>query len=101
MAKGKSVFFCQECGYESSKWMGQCPACHAWNSFVEEAAPSVHKTGGKRPGLRESLPVKLSQVSFDQEQKISTDISEFDRVLGGGVVRGSLVLGGGDPGIGK
>ncbi len=107
MAKSKSVvFFCQECGYESPKWMGQCPGCKAWNSFVEEpAAPK--KSGSAGPaGARVArgeapAPVTLSQVAARDEERFSTGMAELDRVLGGGIVPGSLVLVGGDPGIGK
>ena len=96
MAKGKNVtvFFCQECGYETSKWMGQCPGCKAWNTFVEERVSiSSGKMGGasKTKGLGEKAePVKLSDVSMDNEERMSTQIEELDRVLGGGIVPGSL-----------
>lgn len=104
MAKAKDVaFFCKECGYESSKWLGQCPACKEWNSFVEE--PKAPKTAGKggitRPVLDLAKPVAINEVSTAEHARISTHISELDRVLGGGIVPGSLVLVGGDPGIGK
>ena len=102
MAKEKTVFFCQNCGYESAKWMGQCPSCREWNTFVEEKVKpqSASKTNG--PNKRErSTPVRLSDVSMLKEERISTGISELDRVLGGGIVHGSLLLIGGDPGIGK
>ncbi len=105
MAKAKTVFFCKECGFESAKWLGQCPGCHAWNSFVEEPSASGKKgrSGGSAAaagyGSREPMPLK--QVSTDAEERIHTGIREFDRVLGGGIVKGSLVLVGGDPGIGK
>lgn len=103
MAKAKTVFFCKECGFESVKWLGQCPGCHAWNSFVEEPA-AVGKKGrsgsvAANYGSREPMP--LGQVSMGAEERIHTGIREFDRVLGGGIVKGSLVLVGGDPGIGK
>lgn len=103
MAKGKAVsaFFCQNCGYESSKWMGQCPACHEWNSFVEEPViKSPHATG---QGVRrvDRPPVSIDEIKGDKEERFTTDIEEFDRVLGGGIVPGSLTLVGGDPGIGK
>lgn len=100
MAKGKvNVFFCQECGYESSKWAGQCPACKAWNSFVEE---KVDKKSSKTiREIKDVTTYKVSEIEDEQEVRISTCISEFDRVLGGGIVKGSLVLVGGDPGIGK
>ena len=100
MAKNKSVFFCGECGYESAKWLGQCPACKAWNAFCE--APAVKKGGSSlREGMAASLPVKIKDVSLETDERVTTGISELDRVLGGGIVKGSLVLVGGDPGIGK
>ena len=104
MAKAKAtVFFCKECGYESSKWMGQCPACREWNTFVEEpvAKKSASAHGGTvRQGLAPK-PVLLSEVSIEEQDRISTGYPELDRVLGSGIVAGSLVLVGGDPGIGK
>ncbi len=100
MAKGKkSVYFCQECGYDSAKWMGQCPKCRAWNTMVEEQV-STKKAAYSEPKARVK-PVVLSQVASDNEDRISTGIGELDRVLGGGIVRGGLILVGGDPGIGK
>ena len=105
MAKGKTVFFCRECGNEFPKWMGQCPACKAWDSFEEAPAPSGSsakiKTAGKQDGLHRVEPVKLSVIDRGEEERVRTGIAELDRVLGGGVVPGSLVLVGGDPGIGK
>lgn len=103
MAKGKaSVFFCQNCGFESSKWMGQCPGCKEWNSFVEEI---VDRKGGVsasvKKAVEEAKPIPLSKVLSTDEERTSTDMKELDRVLGGGIVKGSLVLVGGDPGIGK
>lgn len=118
MAKGKStLFFCRECGYESAKWLGQCPGCRQWNTFVEEpsgkkeAAPkrglgsgSVYGEGAvKKPGAG-SVRVKasyLSEIPMDEQDRMNTGYGELNRVLGGGVVKGSLVLVGGDPGIGK
>ena len=101
MAKSRTTaFFCKECGYESSKWQGQCPGCKAWDSFVEE--PVVRTSTGKavaRKEIRE--PSRLSEVQFSEETRIISGIEELDRVLGGGIVVGSLVLVGGDPGIGK
>ena len=103
MAKGKStVFFCQNCGYESTKWMGQCPGCRQWNSFVEEKVPA--KTAGthrKEGDRRREEPVCLSEESIQGELRMPTHMGELDRVLGGGIVPGSLTLVGGDPGIGK
>ena len=100
MAKSKTVFFCGECGYESAKWLGQCPACKAWNAFSE--APALKKGGSSlKPGVAASLPIKIKDVSLESDERVTTGISELDRVLGGGIVKGSLVLVGGDPGIGK
>lgn len=102
MAKGKTVFFCKECGFESGKWLGQCPSCKLWDVFVEE--PVVKKSSSSKVGnIRVQLnePTKLSNVATSEDDRILTDIEEFDRVLGGGIVIGSLVLVGGDPGIGK
>ena len=102
MAKGKNktVFFCKECGYESTKWLGQCPGCKVWDSFVEE--PTIKTSTGRtitKATARE--PYKLSEVQFSEETRMVSGIGELDRVLGGGIVVGSLVLVGGDPGIGK
>ncbi len=101
MAKGKTVFYCQSCGYESSKWMGQCPGCREWNTFVEEAVITSGNSHRKPSGVRKEEPTLLSKVSRENNRRISTNIQEFDRVLGGGIVSGSMVLVGGDPGIGK
>lgn len=107
MAKGKSqtIFFCQECGHESSKWMGQCPGCKAWNTFVEErvtiSAKGLGGTVRGGAGVLKAEPAKLSEVSMSNEERVKTGIEELDRVLGGGIVHGSLTLVGGDPGIGK
>lgn len=99
MAKIKTVFFCKECGYEASKWMGQCPACKQWDTFTEE--PVAKKGTKSRGGFKNTEPELLSKVAAAEDQRILTGIQEFDRVLGGGIVTGSLVLVGGDPGIGK
>ena len=105
MAKAKkTAFFCQNCGYESAKWMGQCPACREWNTFVEE--PTAAKTPAGNQGLGSHSaagrkPVHLMEISTGKEERIPTGIGELDRVLGGGIVPGSLTLVGGDPGIGK
>ena len=103
MAKdNRSIFFCQNCGYESAKWMGQCPACRQWNTFAEETV--LPKNGKGRPSGKRNAPAaakSLSEIALDEEDRIRTGIGELDRVLGGGIVRGSLILIGGDPGIGK
>lgn len=102
MAKGKTtLFFCQNCGYESAKWQGQCPGCHEWNTFVEEPAVKSGSSVKRKSTVAGVKPVQLSQISTDEEQRISSGIRELDRVLGGGIVPGSLMLVGGDPGIGK
>ncbi|MCR4923067.1 MAG: DNA repair protein RadA [Lachnospiraceae bacterium] len=104
-AKKTSVFFCSNCGNESAKWMGQCPVCKEWNTLVEEPVGSGKnlKSGIKRKGAVSSdhAPSKLSAIEVREDDRISTKLEEFDRVLGGGIVPGSLVLVGGDPGIGK
>lgn len=101
MAKAKkSIYFCQNCGHEESKWLGQCPMCKEWNSFVEEKV-TVSKGSASKGAVREANVVTLASVATDQEDRMQTRIEELDRVLGGGVVPGSLVLVGGDPGIGK
>lgn len=100
MAKTKTVFFCKECGYESVKWLGQCPGCKEWNSFVEEPVQKKSVTGNALRGER-TRPSLLRDVITTDTARISIGIGEFDRVLGGGIVQGSLVLVGGDPGIGK
>lgn len=99
MAKSKTVFFCKECGYEAGKWMGQCPGCKQWDTFVEE--PVVKKTAKGISAVNLTKPELLSQVTTLEDDRLLTGIKEFDRVLGGGIVIGSLVLVGGDPGIGK
>ena len=101
MAKQKTVYFCSECGHESSKWMGQCPACKQWNTFVEEKAAPATRKGGAKAGKTSASPMNISQITIQEEERISTGIRELDRVLGGGIVTGSLSLVGGDPGIGK
>ena len=101
MAKGKkSIYFCQECGHEESKWLGQCPMCKGWNVFVEEKV-SKSKGSGSLKIMREAELLPLSKVSTEDQARVKTTMNEFDRVLGGGIVKGSLVLVGGDPGIGK
>jgi len=106
MAKIKTSFFCQNCGAQSPKWTGKCPSCGEWNTFVEEvihkeeAGPGTWKTG-KSNDKRASKPQKLQEINFEEHPRIVTDDPELDRVLGGGIVPGSLVLIGGEPGIGK
>ena len=105
-SKAETVFFCKNCGYESAKWLGQCPACHEWNSMTEAPGRDrgAAKTGrGITSGRAASrpAPVSLDAIELSAEQRTGSGSSEFDRVLGGGIVKGSLVLVGGDPGIGK
>ena len=103
MAKGKkTVFFCQNCGHEETKWLGQCPMCKEWNTFVEEKviASSVSASVKTDRDIEKKI-VALSQVNTDEQKRFQTGMKELDRVLGGGIVPGSLVLVGGDPGIGK
>ena|SRR5680860_1143358 len=108
MAKTKVAFFCTECGNETARWQGQCPACGEWNSLVEELKPKAGRSraGGKAaagPGSSgpAARPAPLSAVRTDATERWSTGIRELDFVLGGGVVPGSLILLGGEPGIGK
>ena len=103
MAKGKSaVYFCQSCGYESAKWMGQCPGCHEWNTFVEELVDkkTAAKAGGKQSQPK-AKPQTFASIELSEEHRMTSGMPELDRVLGGGIVPGSMVLVGGDPGIGK
>ena len=100
MAKAKkSVYFCQNCGHEESKWLGQCPMCKEWNTFAEEKVVSIK--GQKSSEEKQVQAVTLSSVTTDEDERMKTELVELDRVLGGGIVPGSLVLVGGDPGIGK
>ncbi|MFH5186665.1 DNA repair protein RadA [Paenibacillus sp. TAB 01] len=102
MVKTKTKFCCQECGYESPKWLGKCPGCQSWNSFVEEVE-TVSKTQGVHSSLlrTKEKPVSIINIKSSEEQRIVTRNKELNRVLGGGLVPGSLLLVGGDPGIGK
>lgn len=102
MAKIKSVFICSECGYESPKWFGKCPGCGEWNTMQEEIKETVKgSASAKSRNLVYSKPVTVNEISTDDEQRFDTGFKELNRVLGGGIVKGSLVLLGGDPGIGK
>lgn len=101
MAKQKNVFVCQECGNESAKWMGQCPACKQWNTFIEEVKIKTKNVHTNNDIDIKNKPKKLSCIEMNEEKRLSTKIGELDRVLGGGIVKGSLTLVGGDPGIGK
>ena len=102
MAKAKSTaFFCRNCGYESAKWQGQCPGCREWNTFTEEPVVKVTGSAAVKKAAAEIAPVRLSEIHTDEKQRISSGMAELDRVLGGGIVAGSLMLVGGDPGIGK
>jgi len=107
MAKTKFAYFCQSCGFESPKWLGKCPSCQQWNTFVEEI---IEKSNGSVPDWkatssttqqRSNKPVEIPDIVFSEEQRMLTPDKEFNRVLGGGIVAGSLVLIGGEPGIGK
>ena len=101
-SKTKAMHVCQECGHESAKWLGKCPSCNAWSSFVEEVVITPAKNVKQQTRLGEiQKPLKLKEIGFEKEERIKTKIKELDRVLGGGIVNGSLVLVGGDPGIGK
>ena len=103
MAKAKTYYFCQECGYRSSSWLGKCPECGKWNTFVEEViqAPSAAKAATVQKTVVTSNPKLISEVTYSETTRIPTHCNEFDRVLGGGIVPGSLLLIGGEPGIGK
>ncbi|CDE11416.1 dNA repair protein radA [Clostridium sp. CAG:354] len=98
--KAKTIFVCNECGYESAKWMGKCPACNSWNTFFEEKL-STKVESGKREKKIQEAPKPLNSFVGQDAQRTSTGYAELDRVLGGGLVKGSLVLVGGEPGIGK
>ncbi len=102
MAKSKTIFFCQNCGTQSSKWIGKCPSCHEWNTYVEEVIQ--RDTGKKNLTFQNQItakPVKIKDIKSGNEARINSNDNEFNRVLGGGLVTGSLVLVGGEPGIGK
>src|SRR5438105_14936544 len=105
MAKTQTKFVCQACGYGSPRWLGRCPECEAWNSFVEEIRVVVKQAGPGRasaalPGTS-NRPAPITAVAAQMQSRLPTGIGELDRVLGGGMVSGALILVGGDPGIGK
>lgn len=103
MAKQKTIFICQKCGASSPRWQGQCHNCNQWNTFVEEIKSDPKKTPIARAGFAGSISkaTALADIKGKEHSRMSTNISEFDRVLGGGIVKGSVTLVGGDPGIGK
>lgn len=103
MAKSKSTFFCKNCGYQSSQWLGKCPSCGEWNSFVEEVIDRGENTKGKSTILQltHSTPKKIEDISLEDLPRVHSGFKELDRVLGGGIVAGSIILLGGEPGIGK
>src|SRR5439155_15318371 len=107
MSKTKTQFVCQSCGYMSPRWIGKCSECNTWNSFVEETSTVSHESSralGARASQRngEAIhPIRISEIDTSTEHRITTGIAEFDRTLGGGIMPGSIVLVGGDPGIGK
>jgi DNA repair protein RadA/Sms len=101
LMKTKTIFSCQQCGYQSPKWLGKCPDCGQWNSLVEERIQPTPAKGRGPAGLTRSQPAKFNEIILTQDDRFSTHLNELDRVLGGGVVAGSVVLIGGDPGIGK
>ena len=100
-AKPRSVYVCSECGYETAKWVGKCPNCNMWNTMTEEVSVSVKSPSVSSTKLNKATAMPLSQIDFAGETRYVTGISELDRVLGGGIVKGSVVLLSGDPGIGK
>ncbi len=102
MAKAKTTFFCRNCGYQSSKWLGRCPSCGEWNTFVEEiVSKPTDKHSGFNRGEHKSKPALIHEISAEKEERINTKSVELNRVLGGGLVPGSILLIGGEPGIGK
>ncbi|MCA1758214.1 MAG: DNA repair protein RadA [Bacteroidales bacterium] len=101
MAQTKSIYTCQNCGAQSSKWIGKCPACNEWNSYIEEVISKKQSTGKLSLQILGNQPLTLDNIETLQNKRISLPIEEFNRVLGGGIVPGSLILLGGDPGIGK
>ena len=103
VSKAKTVYVCQECGHETSRWMGRCPSCDSWNTLEEQTVvPEANfASAAAAPALPSTPALTLNQIPDDKLDRVATGIAEFDRVLGDGVVPGSLILIGGDPGIGK
>jgi len=101
MAKSKTVYFCQNCGAESAKWIGRCPACGEWNTYIEQQVSKTTKQSQVSYDSEKQFPQKIAEIKSKREGRISTKIAELDRILGGGLVPGSVVLIGGEPGIGK
>ena len=103
MAKNLNRFFCKECGYETIKWLGQCPSCKSWNTMVEAPKESkeTSRAFSRTSGVPRAEIKKLKEISLGKEDRMESGFPELDRVLGGGIVTGSLILLGGDPGIGK
>ena len=97
MGKERSLYICQSCGFASPKWLGKCPECQAWNTFLEETSSGKTDRGGRGGGGRTAAVQALSEITLSEEHRIVTGLAEFDRVCGGGIVPGSLVLVGGDP----
>ena len=101
MSKSKSVYFCQSCGHQSGKWIGKCPSCGEWNTFVEEVISKPSKKEAGNIDIIKSVPTAVQDITSGNERRINTNSTELNRVLGGGMVMGSIVLIGGEPGIGK
>ena len=101
MAKTKTIYTCQNCGAQSPKWLGKCSTCNEWNTYVEEIVEKKQSTGKLSVQISGNQPITLENIEMARTQRISVGIEEFNRVLGGGIVPGSLILLGGDPGIGK
>ncbi|MFO7447117.1 MAG: DNA repair protein RadA, partial [Ignavibacteriaceae bacterium] len=102
MSKTKIKYICSNCGYESLRWLGKCPECDSWNSFTEEIVETSKKSRRDGQGLINNVSIStIKDTSATEEDSIKTEINEFDRVLGGGLMPGSVILLGGDPGIGK
>ena len=101
MAKAKTYYFCQECGYQSSSWLGRCPECGKFGTFAEEVVQNLKSEIRNSKLTTTSTPKRIQEVTYSETKRIATHCGEFDRVLGGGIVPGSLLLLGGEPGIGK